>query len=57
MPPYFYSELQLAQFTFSILNDDQALVKLAETEYKYYSTNNDIVSNIKSYQDYLYTKL
>ena len=57
MPPYFYSEMQLAQFTFSILNDDQALVKLTETEYKYYSTNNDIVRNINNYQDYLRTKL
>tara|TARA_R110000868_G_scaffold96857_4_gene266407 strand:+ start:181 stop:1392 length:1212 start_codon:yes stop_codon:yes gene_type:complete len=57
IPPYFYSEQGLAQFTFSILQNEKDLEKLRDKEYEYYVDNNNMTNNIKKYQDYLQLKL
>ncbi|MBX9888363.1 MAG: glycosyltransferase [Flavobacteriaceae bacterium] len=57
IPPYFYSEQGLAQFTFSVLQNERDLEKLRDKEYEYYVDNNNIINNIKKYQDYLQLKL
>lgn len=57
LPPYFYSEQELAQFTFSVLSNTKSLGNLAEKQYCYYVANNNIVKNISKYENYLKTNL
>lgn len=53
LPPYFFSEQDLAQFTFSMLRSKEVLKNLMEKEYNHYVQNNNIVKNIRKYEIYL----